>query len=79
MKNIQPLPIAVQNPQLILYLVGIIAFFVSEMFVSVYVEAADTLAVCFLIDKEYGEDDDKCPEELKEYLLETRKNDGFID
>jgi hypothetical protein len=31
-----------------------------------------------LIDKEYGEDDERCPEELREYLQETRKNDGFV-
>ena len=67
-KNLEPLKTDISNPTPLLVCVGLVALVISELFVSVYLEAADTIAVCFLVDKEYGEDDEKCPYELKSYL-----------
>ncbi len=64
---------------LTLVFIGVVAFFVSQCFVSIYAEAADALIVCFLVDKENGPVTDSCPWELVEYLQEIKENNDVIE
>lgn len=56
-------------------LTGVIAFTISSLFVSVYSDAMDAIYVSYLIDKDAGgsSQEDKCPEELKNFLAEAKK------
>jgi len=48
---VDPFKSEATDPILTLVLVGLNSLVVSELFVSIYIEAADTVTVCFIIDK----------------------------
>lgn len=52
--------------------VGVIGFTIASFFVSSYSQAMEAISVCYLIDKDAGGAEDKCPEELKDFLLEAK-------
>lgn len=77
--NVEPYSLEYMDSTLTLVFIGVVAFFVSQCFVSIYAEAADALIVCFLVDKENGPVTDSCPWELVEYLQEIKENNDVIE
>ena len=60
--------------------VGLIGFTISSFFVSLYSQAMEAISVCYLIDKEAGGGEDKCPDELKDFLYEAKlKNHTLLE
>jgi hypothetical protein len=55
-----------------MFVVGLIGFTISSFFVSLYSQAMESISVCYLIDKDAGGGDDKCPDELKDFLEQAK-------
>lgn len=52
---------SIQDPTLIILIVGMIAFAISCFFISVYSDAMESIYVTYLVDVEAGGSKDKCP------------------
>lgn len=67
-KNVEPFKSEVKDTTLLMIIVGLLGFTVSSFFVSLYSQAMEAISVCYLIDKDAGGKDDKCPDELRDFL-----------
>lgn len=68
MKNVEPYKTEVHDTTLLMIIVGLLGFTISSFFVSLYSQAMEAISVCYLIDKDAGGSDDKCPDELRDFL-----------
>ena len=71
-KNVEPYKAEVHDSSLTMLVVGLIGFTISSFFVSLYSQAMEAICVCYLIDKDAGGGQDKCPDELKDFLYEAK-------
>jgi hypothetical protein len=69
---------SVQDPTLILIIVGLVAFAISCFFIAVYSEGMESIYTTYLYDVDAGGSMNKCPEELKEFLEEAQKGEGYV-
>lgn len=53
---------SIEDPTLILVVVGLLAFAVSCFFISVYTDAVESIYTTFLLDSEAGGEKGKCPD-----------------
>ncbi len=72
-KNAEPFKSEVPDTTIANVVIGVIGFAISSFFVSLYSEAMEAIYVCYLIDKDAGGADDKAPSELKDFLIEAKK------
>lgn len=69
----------IDDPTLILVIVGLVAFAISCFFISVYSDAMEAIYSTYLYDVDAGGQlNNNCPEELKEFLDDAQKGDHII-
>ena len=78
LKNVEPYKSQTHDTSLTMLIVAVISFTISSFFVSLYSQAMEAISVCYLIDKQAGGGDDKCPDELKDFLLEAKKDNHTL-
>jgi len=68
-QNVESYKTTVEDPTLILVIVGLVAFAISCFFISVYSDAMESIYTTYLYDVDAGGKlNDNCPEELKDFL-----------
>jgi hypothetical protein len=60
--NVDSYKSSLQDPTLLLVVVGLLAFAVSCFFIAVYSDAMESIYTTFLLDVEAGGKKDKCPD-----------------
>ena len=77
-RNLEPYKTEVTDTTFLMIIVGLIGFTISSFFVSLYSQAMEAISICYLIDKEAGGGEDKCPDELKDFLYEAKLNNHTV-
>lgn len=67
-----------EDPTLLLVIVGLLALSVSSFFVAVYSDAMDSIYTTFLLDAEAGGEKGKCPDALADFLAEAEKEAHIV-
>jgi len=71
--NVDQYKVAMDDPTLLLIVIGVLAFAVSCFFISVYSDATESIYVTFCLDAEAGGQKGKCPDALADLLAESEK------
>lgn len=71
--NVDKYKQALEDPTLLLVIIGLLAFAVSCFFIAVYSEAMESIYTTFLLDSEAGGEKGKCPDELADFLAEAER------
>lgn len=70
---------SIEDPTLILVIVGLLAFAISCFFISVYSDAMESIYVTYLVDVEAGGDSKgNCPDELADFLADAQKEQHIV-
>lgn len=67
-----------EDPTLLLVIVGLMALAVSSFFVAVYSDAMESIYTTFLLDAGAGGEKGKCPDELADFLAEAEKEAHIV-
>jgi hypothetical protein len=77
-RNLEPYKTEVKDTTFLMIIVGLIGFTISSFFSSLYSQAMEAISVCYLIDKDAGGGEDKCPGELKDFLNQAKLENHTI-
>lgn len=71
--NVEQYSVAMEDPTLLLIIVGLLAFAISCFFISVYSDATESIYTTFCLDAEAGGQKGKCPDALADLLAEAER------